>query len=54
MGEPQNARMKHDGAMKTEGGGQDHQLTVALRVRPVSDAELEQGATLIAHRVDNN
>ncbi|XP_035695150.1 kinesin-like protein KIF19 isoform X2 [Branchiostoma floridae] len=54
MGEPQNAKMKHDGAMKTEGGGQDHQLTVALRVRPVSDAELEQGATLIAHRVDNN
>ncbi|CAH1273128.1 KIF19 [Branchiostoma lanceolatum] len=54
MGEPQNAKMKHDGAMRTEGGGQDHQLTVALRVRPVSDAELEQGATLIAHRVDNN
>ncbi|XP_035695152.1 kinesin-like protein KIF19 isoform X4 [Branchiostoma floridae] len=31
-----------------------HRILVALRVRPVSDAELEQGATLIAHRVDNN
>ncbi|XP_056626635.1 kinesin-like protein KIF19 [Triplophysa dalaica] len=31
----------------------DHQLTVALRIRPLSDAELEEGATIIAHKVDD-
>ncbi|XP_008102328.1 kinesin-like protein KIF19 isoform X2 [Anolis carolinensis] len=31
----------------------DHQLTVALRIRPISMAELEEGATLIAHKVDD-
>ncbi|XP_075384312.1 kinesin-like protein KIF19 [Tenrec ecaudatus] len=29
----------------------DQQLMVALRIRPLSDAELEEGATLIAHKV---
>ncbi|XP_036913823.1 kinesin-like protein KIF19 [Sturnira hondurensis] len=29
----------------------DQQLVVAVRIRPLSDAELEQGATVIAHRV---
>ncbi|KTG06954.1 hypothetical protein cypCar_00020108 [Cyprinus carpio] len=26
---------------------------VALRIRPLSDAELEEGATIIAHKVDD-
>ncbi|XP_053512973.1 kinesin-like protein KIF19 [Artibeus jamaicensis] len=29
----------------------DQQLVVALRIRPLSEAELEQGATVIAHKV---
>ncbi|XP_023372300.1 kinesin-like protein KIF19 [Otolemur garnettii] len=29
----------------------DQQLMVALRIRPLSDAELEEGATIIAHKV---
>ncbi|XP_069341779.1 kinesin-like protein KIF19 [Eulemur rufifrons] len=29
----------------------DQQLMVALRIRPLSDAELEEGATVIAHKV---
>ncbi|XP_042308114.1 kinesin-like protein KIF19 isoform X2 [Sceloporus undulatus] len=32
---------------------QQQQLTVALRIRPISMAELEEGATLIAHKVDD-
>ncbi|XP_041085084.1 kinesin-like protein KIF19 isoform X2 [Polyodon spathula] len=31
----------------------DHQLTVALRIRPINDGEIEEGATIIAHRVDD-
>ncbi|CAL1599556.1 unnamed protein product [Knipowitschia caucasica] len=31
----------------------DHQLTVALRIRPLSDSELEESATIVAHRVDD-
>ncbi|XP_035934921.1 kinesin-like protein KIF19 isoform X5 [Halichoerus grypus] len=38
--------------MKDSGDSKDQQLTVALRVRPISVAELEEGATLIAHKVD--
>ncbi|XP_053426016.1 kinesin-like protein KIF19 isoform X3 [Nycticebus coucang] len=38
--------------MKDSGDSKDQQLMVALRVRPISVAELEEGATLIAHRVD--
>ncbi|KAM9831229.1 kinesin-like protein KIF19 [Neosynchiropus ocellatus] len=38
--------------MKDTGESKDHQLTVALRIRPLSDAEQEEGATIVAHRVD--
>ncbi|XP_039085728.1 kinesin-like protein KIF19 [Hyaena hyaena] len=38
--------------MKDSGDSKDQQLMVALRVRPISIAELEEGATLIAHKVD--
>ncbi|KAK1330869.1 hypothetical protein QTO34_008811 [Cnephaeus nilssonii] len=38
--------------MKDSGDSKDQQLTVALRVRPISVSELEEGATLIAHKVD--
>ncbi|XP_073901312.1 kinesin-like protein KIF19 isoform X2 [Castor canadensis] len=38
--------------MKESGDSKDQQLMVALRVRPISVAELEEGATLIAHKVD--
>ncbi|KAM7143615.1 uncharacterized protein WM277_014825 isoform 4-T5 [Molossus nigricans] len=34
-----------------EVGPKDQQLMVALRIRPLSDTELEEGATVIAHRV---
>ncbi|KAK1343623.1 hypothetical protein QTO34_016403 [Cnephaeus nilssonii] len=30
----------------------DQQLTVALRIRPLNDTEQEEGATIIAHKVD--
>uniref|UniRef100_A0A8C6DSQ0 Kinesin-like protein n=1 Tax=Moschus moschiferus TaxID=68415 RepID=A0A8C6DSQ0_MOSMO len=39
--------------MKDSGDSKDQQLMVALRVRPISVAELEEGATLIAHKVDD-
>uniref|UniRef100_A0A672M2P0 Kinesin-like protein n=1 Tax=Sinocyclocheilus grahami TaxID=75366 RepID=A0A672M2P0_SINGR len=39
--------------MKDTGESKDQQLTVALRIRPLSDAELEEGATIIAHKVDD-
>uniref|UniRef100_A0A8C1X8F6 Kinesin-like protein n=1 Tax=Cyprinus carpio TaxID=7962 RepID=A0A8C1X8F6_CYPCA len=32
---------------------QINESTVALRIRPLSDAELEEGATIIAHKVDD-
>uniref|UniRef100_A0A8C9WCU5 Kinesin-like protein KIF19 n=1 Tax=Scleropages formosus TaxID=113540 RepID=A0A8C9WCU5_SCLFO len=35
------------------GDSKDHQLTVALRIRPMNEAEIEEGATLVAHKVDN-
>ncbi|KAF6298778.1 kinesin family member 19 [Rhinolophus ferrumequinum] len=38
--------------MKDSGDSKDQQLMVALRVRPINMAELEEGATLIAHKVD--
>uniref|UniRef100_A0A3B3Z929 Kinesin-like protein n=1 Tax=Periophthalmus magnuspinnatus TaxID=409849 RepID=A0A3B3Z929_9GOBI len=38
--------------MKDTGESKDQQLTVALRIRPLSDAELEESATIVAHRVD--
>uniref|UniRef100_A0ABK0LUT1 Kinesin-like protein n=1 Tax=Rattus norvegicus TaxID=10116 RepID=A0ABK0LUT1_RAT len=38
--------------MKDSGDSKDQQLMVALRVRPISVSELEEGATLIAHKVD--
>ncbi|XP_070782857.1 kinesin-like protein KIF19 [Enoplosus armatus] len=39
--------------MKEAGESKDHQLTVALRIRPLSDAEQEEAATIVAHRVDD-
>ncbi|XP_021096919.1 kinesin-like protein KIF19 isoform X2 [Heterocephalus glaber] len=38
--------------MKDSGDSKDQQLMVALRVRPISVAELEEGATIIAHKLD--
>ncbi|XP_054833025.1 kinesin-like protein KIF19 isoform X3 [Eublepharis macularius] len=38
--------------MKEASDSKDQQLTVALRIRPISMAELDEGATLIAHKVD--
>ncbi|KAK5851106.1 hypothetical protein PBY51_001925 [Eleginops maclovinus] len=38
--------------MKDTGESKDHQLTVALRIRPLSDAEQEEAATVVAHRLD--
>ncbi|XP_038591524.1 kinesin-like protein KIF19 [Micropterus salmoides] len=39
--------------MKDTGESKDQQLTVALRIRPLSDAEQEEAATIVAHRVDD-
>ncbi|XP_044272877.1 kinesin-like protein KIF19 [Varanus komodoensis] len=39
--------------MKETSDSKDQQLTVALRIRPISMVELEEGATLIAHKVDD-
>ncbi|KAM6898429.1 kinesin-like protein KIF19 [Lycodopsis pacificus] len=39
--------------MKDTGESKEHQLTVALRIRPLSDAEQEEAATIVAHRVDD-
>uniref|UniRef100_A0A4W4GAA6 Kinesin-like protein n=1 Tax=Electrophorus electricus TaxID=8005 RepID=A0A4W4GAA6_ELEEL len=39
--------------MKDTGESKDHQLTVALRIRPLSNVELEDGARIVAHRVDD-
>ncbi|XP_067101461.1 kinesin-like protein KIF19 isoform X3 [Osmerus mordax] len=39
--------------MKDTGETKDQQLTVALRIRPLSDAEQEEAATIVAHRVDD-
>uniref|UniRef100_A0A3P9LP68 Kinesin-like protein n=1 Tax=Oryzias latipes TaxID=8090 RepID=A0A3P9LP68_ORYLA len=39
--------------MKDTGESKDQQLTVALRIRPLSDAEQEEGSTIVAHRVDD-
>ncbi|XP_051789586.1 kinesin-like protein KIF19 [Erpetoichthys calabaricus] len=30
-----------------------HQLMVALRIRPINDAEIEEGASIVAHKVDD-
>ncbi|XP_061564605.1 kinesin-like protein KIF19 isoform X2 [Cololabis saira] len=38
--------------MKDAGESKDQQLTVALRIRPLSDAEKDEGAAIVAHRVD--
>lgn len=35
------------------GEWKDHHLTVALRIRPLNDAEIEEGATTVAHKIDN-
>ncbi|XP_073698569.1 kinesin-like protein KIF19 [Garra rufa] len=35
------------------GEWKDHQLTVALRIRPLNDAEIEEGATTVAHKIDS-
>ncbi|XP_075374775.1 kinesin-like protein KIF19 [Mycteria americana] len=37
---------------KAPGDGKDQQLAVALRIRPMSTAELAEGARPVAHRVD--
>ncbi|KAM8837864.1 kinesin-like protein KIF19 isoform 2-T2 [Spinachia spinachia] len=39
--------------MKDAGESKEHQLTVALRIRPLSDAEQEEAAAVVAHRVDD-
>ncbi|KAL6094598.1 kif19 [Pungitius sinensis] len=39
--------------MKDTGESKEHQLTVALRIRPLSDAEQEEAAAVVAHRVDD-
>ncbi|KAG9473518.1 kinesin-like protein KIF19 isoform X2 [Eleutherodactylus coqui] len=38
--------------MKDGGESKDQQLTVALRIRPINETELVEGATIIAHKVD--
>ncbi|XP_048411463.1 kinesin-like protein KIF19 isoform X1 [Stegostoma tigrinum] len=38
--------------MKDGGESKDQQLTVALRIRPINETEVEEGATIIAHKVD--
>lgn len=38
--------------MKDTGESKEQQLTVALRIRPFSDAEMEEAATVVAHRID--
>ncbi|TRY81504.1 hypothetical protein DNTS_009913, partial [Danionella cerebrum] len=35
------------------GGWKDHQLTVALRIRPLSEADIDESATVVAHKIDN-
>ncbi|XP_076855748.1 kinesin-like protein KIF19 isoform X2 [Brachyhypopomus gauderio] len=39
--------------MKDTGESKDHQLTVALRIRPLSNVEQEEGARIVAHRIDD-
>ncbi|XP_055789807.1 kinesin-like protein KIF19 isoform X1 [Salvelinus fontinalis] len=39
--------------MNETGESKDHQLTVALRIRPLSDSEQEEAATIVAHRLDD-
>ncbi|XP_073462983.1 kinesin-like protein KIF19 [Aquarana catesbeiana] len=39
--------------MKDGGESKDQQLTVALRIRPINETELMEGATIIAHKVDD-
>ncbi|XP_066560551.1 kinesin-like protein KIF19 isoform X2 [Amia ocellicauda] len=39
--------------MKETADCKDQQLTVALRIRPLSDAEQEESATIVAHKVDD-
>ncbi|XP_056595539.1 kinesin-like protein KIF19 [Triplophysa dalaica] len=31
----------------------DYHLKVVLRIRPISDAEIEEGATIVAHKIDH-
>nr|XP_033817153.1 kinesin-like protein KIF19 [Geotrypetes seraphini] len=38
--------------MKEGGESKDQQLTVALRIRPISEVELDDGAVIIAHKLD--
>ncbi|KAG8446474.1 hypothetical protein GDO86_014073 [Hymenochirus boettgeri] len=38
--------------MKDGGESKDQQLTVALRIRPINEIELVEGASVIAHKVD--
>ncbi|XP_069808660.1 kinesin-like protein KIF19 isoform X4 [Dendropsophus ebraccatus] len=38
--------------MKDGGESKDQQLTVALRIRPINETELVEGATITAHKVD--
>ncbi|XP_060951492.1 kinesin-like protein KIF19 [Limanda limanda] len=39
--------------MKDTGETKEQQLTVALRIRPLNDAEQEEAATIVAHRLDD-
>ncbi|XP_051926680.1 kinesin-like protein KIF19 isoform X1 [Hippocampus zosterae] len=38
--------------MKDTAESKEHQFTVALRIRPLSDGEQEEAATIVAHRLD--
>ncbi|XP_048871811.1 LOW QUALITY PROTEIN: kinesin-like protein KIF19 [Brienomyrus brachyistius] len=39
--------------MKDAGESKEQQLTVALRIRPLSEVEMEESTTIVAHRVDD-
>ncbi|XP_041095811.1 kinesin-like protein KIF19 isoform X2 [Polyodon spathula] len=39
--------------MKETGDSKDQQLTVALRIRPLSEMEKEESASIVAHKVDS-
>ncbi|XP_056433684.1 kinesin-like protein KIF19 [Gadus chalcogrammus] len=52
VSKPGSRTLSLDSKMKDTGETKDHQLTVALRIRPLSEAEHEDGATVVAHRLD--
>ncbi|CAL8260243.1 unnamed protein product [Arctogadus glacialis] len=52
VSKPGSRTLSLDSKMKDTGETKDHQLTVALRIRPLSEAEHEDAATVVAHRLD--